>query len=88
MNLCIYCAGGFGKEVYDIALRINKVEPRWSKSFFTDDSKEDGSDYYNANLFSIDNIINNMDCANIEFVIANGEPFVKEKIYKALINNN
>jgi len=88
VKLCIYCAGGFGKEVFDIALRVNQLQNRWSEIFFTDDDKEIGSKYYSANLLSIDNIINNMNLGKVEFIIANGEPFVREAIYSRMKSNN
>ena len=31
MILVIFCAGGFGKEVYDIALRINEKHKTYDK---------------------------------------------------------
>jgi sugar O-acyltransferase (sialic acid O-acetyltransferase NeuD family) len=37
MILYIYCAGGFGKEVKDIAQRLLEARERWSELVFVDD---------------------------------------------------
>jgi sugar O-acyltransferase (sialic acid O-acetyltransferase NeuD family) len=50
MNLLIYCAGGFGREVMDIARRINRVQARWEAIGFIDDMREDPS-YYGAEVY-------------------------------------
>jgi len=81
MKLCIYCAGGFGKEVYDIALRVNEAEARWDEIFFTDDTINNGCTSYIGNVYSFEYILGNLDCQNIEFVIANGEPAVSKVLY-------
>ena len=38
MRLGIYGAGGLGREVYELALRINVKSSRWSEIIFIDDS--------------------------------------------------
>ena len=37
MKLFIYCAGGFGREVYDTAKRANALSKRWESIGFIDD---------------------------------------------------
>ena len=39
MQLAIYCAGGLGKEVYDLAVRNNNG--KYEKIFFVDDIREE-----------------------------------------------
>ena len=40
--LCIYGAGGFGREVLELAKNINSIQRRWSKFvFIVDGAKED-----------------------------------------------
>ena len=41
MILGIYCAGGFGKEVFDIASRQNVISQEWEKIIFIDDFASD-----------------------------------------------
>jgi hypothetical protein len=38
MILYIYCAGGFGKEVKDVAQRRMEAGRRWSELVFIDDA--------------------------------------------------
>ena len=40
MYLGIYGAGNLGKELYDIALRVNSYENRWEKIIFIDDFRK------------------------------------------------
>lgn len=84
MKLCIYGAGGFGKEVYDIALRVNEVNLQWSEIFFADDDDEKDIVFYNTRVYSFDNILSNMDCGEIEFIIAIGEPFLRDNLFQKL----
>jgi len=84
MKLGIYCAGGFGKEVYDIALRINKKTSCWDEIFFIDDNPDIGSTYYNGKLISIDKMLEDFDHNTIELIIATGEPVVRKKLFTKL----
>ena len=81
MKLCIYGVGGFGKEVYDIASRINKKYSYWNEILFVVDEQYLDSDPYLGRLLSIDDILKEFDKNNIEFIIANGEPTVRRKLY-------
>lgn len=88
MKLCIYCAGGLGKEVFDIAYRINHTKSRWDEIFFVDDTEGLGKNCYLGRLFKFDEIMVEFKDDELEFVIANGEPIVREKLYKKVIKNN
>jgi len=84
MKLCIYGAGGFGKEVFDIAFRINEDNLQWSEIFFADDDEKLGGSFYSTYTYSFEYIMNNMDCSGIEFTIAVGEPALRSKIFDKL----
>lgn len=88
MKLCIYCAGGLGKEVFDIADRINNIDHRWDEIIFVDDSEGLGNNCYLGRLFKFDKILVEFRENKLEFIIANGEPFVREKLYLKLKENN
>ena len=60
MNLCIYCAGGLGKEVFDIATRINKIHSIWDEIFFVADEVFK-LEMLNIVLSEFDEIQNNMN---------------------------
>jgi sugar O-acyltransferase (sialic acid O-acetyltransferase NeuD family) len=81
MKLCIYGVGGFGKEVYDIASRINNKHQRWEEILFVVDSEFIKSDSYKGRLLAIEDISNELDLNNLEVIIANGEPMVRKQIY-------
>lgn len=82
MNLCIYCAGGLGKEVFDIATRINKIHSIWDEIFFVDDTEGLGDTTYLGRLFTFDKMLTEFHDDTIEVVIANGEPVVREKLFE------
>ena len=79
MNLYIYCAGGFGREVLDIARRLNAIHKVWNDICFVDDIYE-GSFHYEAKVYKINDekIVKNLSASR--FVIANGEPQARQKI--------
>lgn len=85
MKLLIYCAGGLGKEVYDLAVFLNKVEKRWDEISFIDDVRKE-SKYYGARIYKITDILHSDMKNNVEIIIANGEPFHREAIYNKVID--
>jgi sugar O-acyltransferase (sialic acid O-acetyltransferase NeuD family) len=84
MNLFIYCAGGFGKEMIDTATRINKYENKWDEICFIDDSVCFGDEFYGRRLFSFDKVLKKFDLNGFEVSVANGEPSVRKAIYGKL----
>jgi sugar O-acyltransferase (sialic acid O-acetyltransferase NeuD family) len=87
MNLGIYGAGGFGKEVYDVAYRQNEITKSWESIFFIDDYRENGSDCYLTKVFTLSYILQTYTKDNFEVVIATGEPAVRIKLKNILIQN-
>lgn len=87
MNLGIYGAGGFGKEVYDVACRQNVISKSWERIFFIDDFRENGSDCYLSKVFTLSHILETYTNDSIEVVIATGEPLVRIKLKNKLIEN-
>ena len=82
-TLFIYCAGGFGKEVMDVARRVNESVPQWDHIYFLDDvCKED--EKYGAKIFRLDAFPQGFDRSQCEAVIASGEPVVREKLLARL----
>lgn len=91
MKLVIYGTGGLGKEVYDIALRVNDEQERWKEILFIDDFKPDGQKSYLSKSFQFESLNRFIaDFRNIEIVIAVGEPskraLLAEKIKKVNLN--
>lgn len=77
MILAIYCAGGLGRELIELARSVS----RWEAIFFVDDVVEQ-REIASASVFRFDEIENYR--GNIEFVIANGEPEAREKLYQKI----
>ena len=87
MNLGIYGAGGFGKEVYDVAYRQNKITKSWESIFFIDDYRENSSDCYLSKVYTLSYILRTYTIDNFEVVIATGEPAVRIKLKNKLTEN-
>jgi sugar O-acyltransferase (sialic acid O-acetyltransferase NeuD family) len=83
MNLFIYCSGGFGKEVLDMAHRRNRARSLWDRIAFLDDSREE-SVFYGADVFRLESAIERFGAGAMRVVIANGEPFVRKALSEKL----
>jgi sugar O-acyltransferase (sialic acid O-acetyltransferase NeuD family) len=83
MNLLIYCSGGFGKEVLDIAHRLNRAHSLWDSIVFLDDTREESS-FYGAEVFLLESACKRFGADGIEAVIAHGEPFVRKALIEKL----
>lgn len=79
MNLYIYCAGGFGKEVMDVARRKNSVTHQWDYIKFVDDEFSI-DDKYGAQVMRFDQVLADDGIEQAEFLIAAGEPVIRYKI--------
>jgi len=76
--LYIYCAGGFGKEVFDIACRSGYNS---NDILFIDDFASDG---LSSNVVTFDLFVNSHS-SNDEIIIAHGEPVVRARLYEKLL---
>jgi sugar O-acyltransferase (sialic acid O-acetyltransferase NeuD family) len=84
MKLLIYGSGGFGREVYDLACRINNKENRWSDISFIDDIREEKL-LNGIKIYKFEEILSLKD---IECIVALGEPVHREKLYNRLVEHN
>lgn len=83
MNLFVYCCGGFGREVMDIARRLNRLRPSWKRLAFLDDAREE-SLHYGADVFRLETARDRFGANNMAVAIANGEPFVRQALSRRL----
>jgi len=85
MILGIYGAGGLGREVLEIAQKINTIEHKWSMILFIDDVKTQKliNNTTVASFAEISKIYKNHE---LEIVISNGEPSLRELLYKRIIS--
>ena len=83
MKLFIYCCGGLGREIYELAKTINISNKKWETIEFIDD-KFSGETVNRAKVYSLEEVMKNNNENEYEVVIASGEPFLKEKIYNNL----
>jgi sugar O-acyltransferase (sialic acid O-acetyltransferase NeuD family) len=84
LNLFIYCCGGFGREVADIAQRINHVRSRWERISFLDD-RAPANLLPGTEIYTLANALQHFGPDSMEAVIANGEPFVREALLEKLL---
>jgi sugar O-acyltransferase (sialic acid O-acetyltransferase NeuD family) len=84
MKLLIYGSGGLGKEVSDLACRINNIKQQWSEIAFIDDFREE-SELNGIRVYKFDEALNLKD---VECIIAVGEPNSREKLYNLIRDNN
>lgn len=85
MKLFVYCAGGFGKEIYDTALRANAARPQWDEIGFIDDYAESGSAFYGTRVHTLVDVLARHALSDFEVVIANGEPVHRKTIYDKVV---
>ncbi len=88
MKLFIYCAGGFGKEIADTAMRVNQSNNKWDEIYFIDDDASLGNEFYGVELFTFEAVLEKFYLNSFEVVIANGEPVIRKLIYDKLMANN
>lgn len=74
MILAIYCAGGLGREVLELARAIGK----WEQIVFVDDVT-DRAEIHGTHVYRFDDV--SSLCGQVEFVISNGEPAARKTLY-------
>lgn len=77
MQLAIYGAGSLGKKLYDVALRVNDRDRRWTDVFFIDDVRQERQFYLSCVHRLIE--VQQMD-EPVEAVVANGTPKNRKKM--------
>lgn len=85
MILLIYGSGGLGREVYDLACRINQKENRWEEISFIDDVRIE-ENLKGIKVYKFEQALSIKE--NCECVVALGEPNSREKLYNKLIEND
>jgi sugar O-acyltransferase (sialic acid O-acetyltransferase NeuD family) len=88
-TLYIYCAGGLGREVLDIAKRINGIENRWSNYQFIDDFNPVNTLIDGVMVKSFEDLLDiQLDQMEFSIVIAHGDPRARLSILEKLKLNN
>ena len=77
-TLCIYGCGGMGREIADLAFRMN----RWEEIIFVDDNIESRI-VDEISVFTLEQILN-FRKSNLEFIVAAGEPSSRKFLYEKL----
>lgn len=82
-TLCIYGCGGIGREVADLAKKMDK----WEKIIFVDDDiKSRVVD--EVSVFTLEETLSQFDKLKIEFIVSLGEPTTRQLLYEKLEDNN
>jgi sugar O-acyltransferase (sialic acid O-acetyltransferase NeuD family) len=77
VRLFIYCAGGFGREILDVARRANARTRRWTEVALVDDAPGlTGTKVHEARVVAFNELANE-DRGTCEFVIGHGEPALR-----------
>lgn len=86
-KLFIYCAGGVGKEVCDIAERMNSINRQWNTIRFIDDVRKENS-FYGHDLDPYIVFKEKFSPDESEIVIANGEPINRKIIREKILTDD
>lgn len=79
MKFFIYCAGGLGREIADMAIRLRASKGSSEELLFIDDIRSEAV-YNGLHLYSLEAVIEKGLILSGAIVIANGEPREREKI--------
>ena len=83
MVLGIYGASGLGTEFAGLAERINMETPRWDEIVFVDDAPEkNGQTLMDLQIMNFEQAIEKYGLDGIEFILAIGEPNVKDIVFE------
>lgn len=82
--LGIYGAGGLGRELYDLALRINHSLNRWDRIVFIDDSLR-GDAKSNLPIYSFEEF--KRLPGQLEIVVGVGEPSVRNLLHDKIVSH-
>lgn len=80
MILAIYCGGGLGREVLELAKQINSVRHTWTEIIFVDDVIQ-SEEINGAKRYSFEDFTKKYAAGSASFVIAIGEPQLRSKLY-------
>lgn len=79
MQLLIYGSGGLGRDLCDLAMKINKAKNTWEKISFIDDIREEKK-FYGKDVLRFEEALQIKD--DSECMIGLGEPFERMRLYK------
>lgn len=86
MILAVYCAGGFGGVVMEMAKDINAHKHRWDSFCFITDTME-GVKHKAPAIYLYTDFIKKYPPAEAEIIIASGEPKGREILFKKVKND-
>jgi len=86
MILGIYGAGGLGREVFELASVINKMDSRWTEIVFLDDG-EVTFNPRNLLIYKFPEVLGKYNAKEIEFCIGIGEPSIRKIIFDRIVSS-
>lgn len=84
MNLLIYGSGGVGKDVADLAWKINEVDRKWDNIYFIDDVRQEET-HYGLKILNFEQALPYKE--DSECVIGLGEPEYREELFNKCKKN-
>lgn len=84
MQLLIYGSGGLGLDLCDVAMKINRLKPRWDRIAFIDDIRKERH-HYGIDVLRFQEALTIKD--ESECIIGLGEPFDRMCLYNKCKEN-
>lgn len=89
MKLFIYCAGGFGREILDVARNVNTCSRRWSDVAFIDDSNDlQRLSINGAAVYTFKEVSESFDSNEFEVLIGHGEPAIRKLLMEKVVQHS
>lgn len=80
MILAIYGAGGFGREVFELAKQIDRQTNKWDNIIFVDDIRKEKI-INNTIKYTFDEFVKQYSTCDAKFIIALGEPRLRKDLF-------
>lgn len=84
-TLCVYGCGGMGREIADLAYRLNL----WKELIFVVDSGflPDTRIVDGIQVYTFDEVLDRFDKTDLEFIVTTGEPSARKLLYEKIEQN-
>lgn len=80
-TLCIYGDSGVGKELLHL-IEVKGLRKKWERIYFLNDLADDGGTVMGCSVISFND---SLDIAECEYIVAVGEPELREKLYTRIV---
>jgi sugar O-acyltransferase (sialic acid O-acetyltransferase NeuD family) len=85
--LAIIGAGGLGRDLLELVRQVNEIENRWDEIAFINNG-EPADDIEGLKVYALEDFGEKYKSDNAEAIVAVGEPWLRQKIFKDIKDNN